>query len=129
MKRYTGLLDDKSTELDANALSKGMRKLGPENLIRQVSTWSSDQNTYVLFPLGDTKLRQLLDKKPPSNLSDQVKCFDHLQKIISVVELLQDHNASRAVTTQFSRIWQASLAGWHMDIKPENIIIKERENI
>ena len=128
MKRYTGLLDLKSTAPNAKALSKEMSKFNHENLIRQVGTWSSNQNTYILFPSGDTNLRELLEKDHPSTLSDQVKYLDQLHKIIGAVQFVHDHNSSKAIKKQLARNRQASLAGWHLDLRPENIIVEEKEN-
>ena len=73
-------------------------------------------------------MREVLDKRLPLTLSDQVKLFDHLHEIISAVEFLHDHDSSKAVTRHFTRSWQTSFAGWHMDLRPENIIIKEEQN-
>ena len=126
LKKYRGVPGVNALVLDPSAISKQTDMLNHSNVVRQISTWVSKQDTYILFPMGDMNLRQFLtNEQPPSKPADQLKILEQLYSITSAVNFLHAHHSDQALKNQFTRKQRASLAGSHLDIKPENIIMRK----
>lgn len=103
--------------------------LNHPNLVQQLSTWSYCMETFILFPIGDTNLRHLLEnERPPTSLFDQAKLLEQFYHITRAVRFLHDHDSSRAAKTNSISDRQTSLRGCHMDLRPENILVFQNAN-
>ncbi|KAL8836467.1 MAG: hypothetical protein Q9170_002900 [Blastenia crenularia] len=129
MKCFVGFPRSGQAATRSKTILKHMKMLDHPSLMRHISSWTFGSNTYVLFPIASTGVRDLLDKEtPPMTATGQLRVLEQMLGLANALRCLHSHGSSNVAQNQFLHNQQSSLMGAHMNVKPENILImRERD--
>lgn len=90
MKHLIQLPKISTWTLSPKTISTQMRILDHPNLLQHVGFWVAGQNSYILFPLPTTNLRQLLSEEtPPTAPTEQRRLLRQTLGIVSALKFLR----------------------------------------
>lgn len=96
------------------------------NITLHLASWSQDGRYYLIFPLADSSLRELLRGPAPELTGANVKwLFSQLNNIVGAVERIHIHKDNAPVPVERLGPPQPTpkQTGFHQDLKPGNILV------
>ncbi|KAI1504980.1 kinase-like domain-containing protein [Biscogniauxia marginata] len=91
-----------------------------ENIVRPLTHWTYESSYYMLFPCADYNLEEYMKKKT-IQLSSQQMVQWVLKQIWDLSGALRAFHDVKSATKE--------LSGYHMDIKPENVLVFKSDNM